>query len=86
MKYIDLIKACHLLFFLCGDTDSTVSSLAKKRLDIATTQEGNITCSTVDGSPSIDLPDFSSVITTIFPKVPSKLTFDNPTDVHSSAY
>ena len=79
MKDIDLIKACHLLLFLCGDTDSTVSSLAKKRLDIATTQEGNITCSTVDGSPSIDLPDFSSVITTIFPKVPSKLTFDNPT-------
>ena len=56
-----------------------MSSLAKKRLDIAKTQEGNITCSTVDGSLSIDLPDFNSVITTIFPKVPSKLTFDNPT-------
>ena len=58
MKDIDLIKAYHLFLFLCVDIDSTVSSLAKKRLDIATTQEGNITCSTVDGSPSINLPDF----------------------------
>ena len=65
LKSLDLVKGCHILCYLAGDKDSTISSIAKEGLGIASYigEDGEMDY-TIAGK-GVEMPNFNDFISNI---------------------
>eukprot|EP00978_Attheya_sp_CCMP212_P004710 scaffold10348_cov54-Attheya_sp.AAC.3 len=70
MKSLDLSNACHLLCFLCGDTDVTTSMVARDGLGLSAHLGEEDTITSNDSETS--LPDFNDLVSVLFEEEDAK--------------
>ena len=65
LKPLDLVKGCHILCYLSGDKDTTISSIAKEGLGIASYIGEDIDMDYAIAGKGVAMPDFNDFISAI---------------------